>query len=183
MKKKKEIPPNPPRKKKSRKTGRKPKITTELLEKILSNRALGLTIYDSAIDAGISERTYYYYRERAEKVIKKYNKNKSLTNEELLYLQFFQLEKLGAVKFKKRHLGNITARAIKDGQWTASSWMLERMYPDEFAKIEKHKLEHTAKSPLDDFKQLMKSCDTEAYTKFGEQKESKAKEVSKSDGE
>lgn len=52
-------------------------------------------------------------------------------------------EEEGKLFNRERHLSNINEAGMNPDRWTASAWWLERVYPDEFAKREPTRIEHS----------------------------------------
>lgn len=89
------------------------KITNEIVGYISE----GLSRDDARILVGIAESTFYEWMQKEE---------------------FSEAIKIAEVNFKQAHVKNITNWSKK--QWTASAWMLERKFRDEFGN--KTEIEH-----------------------------------------
>lgn len=142
--------------------GARPKIE-EVGPMIVKYVAQGNTNKDSAVLAGVDEKTFYNW------------KNKGLKAKSGAFLQFVQDLKEAEKKFKAVHLQNINKTAVggydvveeteewdsvlkkmvvtkrvkkrKDTTWQASAWLLERKYQSEFGK--RHiELDIDVKKPL-----------------------------------
>ena len=97
----------------------KNKATQETINIILGSIANGLTQRESAILAGISEDTLSLWK-RQDSDFSEQIRQKQIEN-------------------KLRHINIINKASEKD--WRASTWWLERKYPDEFSPNSKIKLE------------------------------------------
>ena len=101
-------------------TTKKPyKQTPKTVKIILDSIGSGLTQRDSAVLAGISEDTLSLWK-----------RDNSEFSEQIRQKQ---------IENKLRHINIINKASEKD--WKASSWWLERKYPDEFSPNSKVKLE------------------------------------------
>lgn len=94
------------------------KFNEEIRNKILIAHENGLNQRDSALFAGISERTLYYWLE----------KGKNARSGK--YKQFFQDFENAEIKNKLYHLKKIN----DDESWQSSAWYMERKYPNEYGK-------------------------------------------------
>jgi hypothetical protein len=111
------------------KRGRKPKLTVEMIDQICLYIENGNTNKDAVLLSGITEAAFYKWKEIANRI-----KDAGRLDREANYLYFYLLEsiKKAESKFRAYHISNINAASKKE--WTASAWMLERRYPNEFGK-------------------------------------------------
>jgi len=102
--------------------GRRTKLTEERIEKIIRFIKIGTPIKEACIAVGISEQTYYNWKNRGE------------TAKSGKYLEFFESIKKAECESIVRDLTNIEKKAQED--WKASAWRLERRHPQLFGKRE-----------------------------------------------
>ena len=103
--------------------GRKTLLYSEAKDRLLLAITKGLTILDACEYAGISEQTYYNWL----------NKDvKSIANEEdkKKYLEFLESLKKAQSECQMYCLDFI----MKDKSWQSKAWVLERRFPDRWAK-------------------------------------------------
>ena len=113
---------------------RSTKISRELIDEILTYKENGLSDKDVCDMVGIDQSTFYAWLKEAETGIDTHNPNRKAPNLELKK-EFAEGLKKARVAFKAYHIQNITKAAKRN--WTASAWILERMYPKEFSPIER----------------------------------------------
>jgi hypothetical protein len=87
----------------------------------------GNTYHNSALCAGVCERSYYTWIEKAEK-----------SKQENIYTQFLQALKKAKAEAEKRNVTIIQAASIET--WQAAAWWLERRNPSEYGR--KERVEH-----------------------------------------
>lgn len=110
--------------------GRKSKCNKRMAKIISEYISKGYTEESSAILAGLGPSTYYRYkannREFREVIegARQYNKE--------LCLSTIIREACGEEELDKD--GNPTGKWIKEPNWKAAAWWLERRYPDEYGK-------------------------------------------------
>jgi len=103
--------------------GRKLKIEDDIQQRLLEAIERGLTIADACIYAGISEKTYYNWL----------NKDISLIKDEKereRFVQFLQSLKKAQSECQMYCLDFL----MKDKSWQSKAWVLERRFPDRWAK-------------------------------------------------
>ena len=103
--------------------GRKTLLYSEAKDRLLLAITKGLTILDACEYVGISEQTYYNWL----------NKDvKSIANEEdkKKYLEFLESLKKAQSECQMYCLDFI----MKDKSWQSKAWVLERRFPDRWAK-------------------------------------------------
>ena len=94
-------------------------ILKEQWEAALKAISSGMTKKDAIALSGISEAAFYA-RQKED-------------------VEFSELVKKAEISFKLRHLHNIEKQSQEN--WSASAWLLERKFKQEFGK--EHKVEHT----------------------------------------
>ena len=94
-------------------------ILKEQWEAALQAISSGMTKKDAIALSGISEAAFYA-RQKED-------------------VEFLELVKKAEISFKLRHLHNIEKHSQEN--WSASAWLLERKFKQEFGK--EHKVEHT----------------------------------------
>lgn len=112
----------------------KPKLNKELIDEFLTYKENGLSDSDCCDMVGISQQSLYRWLKEAETGIDGDNPNRPASNLELKR-EFRDGLKKAQSAFKAYHIQNITMAAKKN--WQASAWMLERMYPKEFGRIDR----------------------------------------------
>ncbi len=96
-------------------------IKKEQFDVLFEGLKFGLSITDSCRKANVSTETYH----------KKYKRDKSFS------LKVDQ----SLISFKQMHITNIQKAALEPARWTASAWLLERKFPEDWAI--KQKVEHS----------------------------------------
>ena len=107
--------------------GRRSKLTPEVQEKICNYVRQGLTYEIAARAAGISESTFYRWRERGEKA----RRGK--------YREFWE-----ALKKAEAEAEQVLVQRILDASndtWQAAAWILERRHPERWARKDRVKHE------------------------------------------
>ena len=92
-------------------------------ERLLQAVRKGLTIDDACVYAGVSEKTYYNWL----------NKDVSTINDEVeqkKFIQFLQSLKKAQSECQMYCLDFL----MKDKSWQSKAWVLERRFPDRWAK-------------------------------------------------
>jgi transposase len=116
------------------------KIKEQKREDVLKYIREGMSDKDACLLAGISQETFYaWINGRKDKTGKVIVKVDSAFSESL---------KAARAEFKRLHIKNITRVAVKGGQWTASAFLLERKFPDEFGQKAKVDVESESLSKL-----------------------------------
>jgi transposase len=110
------------------------KFTKERRERILGALRAGLPIRRAAGFAGISAQTLYNWLERGAKA------------PEGEYGKFAQAIEQAQAELTQEMLGHITRAAEDD--WRASAHVLERRFPDEWGKKERHEVSGPAGEPI-----------------------------------
>lgn len=112
----------------------KPKLTKELIDEFLTYKENGLSDADCCDMVGISQQSFYRWLKEAETGIDGDHPEKPASNLELKRELSEGLKKARAA-FKAYHVQTITKAAKRS--WQASAWLLERMYPKEFGRIDR----------------------------------------------
>ena len=103
--------------------GRKTKLQDDIQKRLLSAIEKGLSIIDSCEYAGISEKTYYNWLNKDIETIKDAGEQKK-------FIQFLQNIKKAQSECQMYCLDFI----MKDKSWQSKAWVLERRFPDRWAK-------------------------------------------------
>ena len=103
--------------------GRKTKLQDDIQKRLLSAIEKGLSIIDSCEYAGISEKTYYNWLNKDIETIKDAAEQKK-------FIQFLQNIKKAQSECQMYCLDFI----MKDKSWQSKAWVLERRFPDRWAK-------------------------------------------------
>lgn len=131
------------------------KLTEKLIQEVYKYLKEGNTQKTSALCAGITERTFYDWLDKAADASRKENPDKK----DELYIQFSQYVKKGVEEAKLRNLriiqsvaqgsvtktkeykdedGNtVTEKEYTQPNWHAAAWTLERRWPKEFGRKDK----------------------------------------------
>lgn len=110
----------------------KSKLTPELQKEIGNYILLGSPLKFAAEASGISEKAFYNWMSQGEKE----SKGK--------FREFYDYINECKAKSVQLHLKLITS-AAKEGNWTASAWILERRFSNEFGKRDKLELDANMK--------------------------------------
>ena len=111
--------------------GRGPKLNKALIDEYCTYIENGMTVVDSCNLCGISKESFYRWLREAEakddfgRPIPKYALQRELKG---------AVEKAQA-SFKAFHVQSIIKASRRN--WTASAWLLERKYPEEYAAIDR----------------------------------------------
>lgn len=100
--------------------GRRSKLTEEVQEKVCEYVRQGLTYEVAARAAGISESTFYRWRERGEKA----RKGK--------FRKFWEALKRAEAEGEQALVRRILSAS--NDTWQAAAWILERRYPDRWGR-------------------------------------------------
>lgn len=121
--------PNPGRtERKARKRGGRPTVMTpEVCKKICRYISLGMPREQAASLAGVSADSLYRYQARN--------------------CEFCEAIKAATARFVRVHIQRIAKAGKSPKRWTASAWLLERLLPESFSKVDRHVLHATARGP------------------------------------
>ena len=108
--------------------GRKIKLDKETAENFCKGLSLGLTAKGACDYAGISEQTYYTYL--------KQGREDAEDGKVTIFSDFLESVKRARASFRIYHMSKIR-EAAESGNWQASAWSLERLFPDEYGKQDK----------------------------------------------
>ena len=111
------------------------KFTPELLKEFCSYVSKGLTDKDAAYATNISPKTICTYLAQG----REYAENDTLDIDTLsplekLKLEFYELYKNAQREFKNTLIQQIIDAGKVAKHWAANAWLLERKFPQEFAK-------------------------------------------------
>src|SRR5215210_4357861 len=110
------------------KSGRPSAMTEQVVSDIVNALAAGATIKAATGAAGISERTYYLWREQG-----------GQEGADEAFLQFLQRTTRAREQGKVALTASIRKAAAED--WRAAAWLLERLEPEAWSL--KQRLEHS----------------------------------------
>lgn len=105
--------------------GRRPKLTRAIIEKVADGIRLELTQEESAVYAGISEQSFYNYRDQGE-ADRRVGKGS-------IFVEFVEALERAQVHVKARCMATIN-KAIDGGSWQAAFRLLECRHPEQFAR-------------------------------------------------
>lgn len=100
------------------------KCTRELIEAAVELKRGGMNNRDTAACLGIHEATFYRWISNPAKPI---------------HREFSEALKKAEVEYKAALRERIFRAS--EGDWKAAAWLLERMYPDEYGRRERHEIE------------------------------------------
>ena len=103
--------------------GRKIKLEDDIQQRLILAIERGLTIADACEYSGISEKTYYNWLNKDTTQIKDDEERKK-------FVQFLQDIKKAQSECQMYCLDFI----MKDKSWQSKAWLLERRFPDRWAK-------------------------------------------------
>lgn len=132
-------------------SGRRTKLTTELINEICSYVENGNTNKDAAILSNVGESTFYLWLQKAEEDKK--------AKKESIYMEFLESLKKALVTFKAYHIQQVTKAAKDPRYWAASMTLLERKFPEEFGR----RLDIKGKFDVTNFDVTLSPEDEEAY--------------------
>ena len=114
--------------------GRPPKIDDKMIERVVEALLKCHTQKSAAISAGISEKTFYNYLERARTVIAEVQEDpaRAITEADWLYLKFLAKIEEAEAEVENRLLGRIDEAG--KSRWQANAWILERRFGDRWAQ-------------------------------------------------
>jgi transposase len=102
--------------------GRPLLMTPAVQERICRNIGLGMTREAAALEAGVSAPVFYAFQAKNQ--------------------EFQDSVKRADAECQRACFVSIQRASIQDRQWTAAAWILERRWPEEFGRIDRH-LIHT----------------------------------------
>lgn len=111
-------------------TGRKPKLTPELLERAVKLKKGGANNRDICAAVGIAESTFYAWL----------NEPKGKAQ-----VEFSEAIKRAEADYKNALLA-IIARDAQERDWKAAAWLLERKYPEEYSRRDRVQADVTTKA-------------------------------------
>lgn len=121
--------------------GRGSKLTEDIIIQINGDILAGLSHKDASIVAGVTQRTFYTWKNKGRQLQAHLDLNlitiEELANKDLLYLQFFHAITIAEPLQKRNLILKIRLAADKAQHWTAAAWLLERKYPQEFGRVVK----------------------------------------------
>lgn len=147
-----------------KKLGRKPKLTIEIINEIETLIGEGYTNQDICAVLDINESTFYAWINRAEEIAN--DEQQLAISENNIFLELTKTIKRATAKRKNDLKTKIERHGNK--QWQALAWILERSYPQEFAKQEieqgekqtiQVELIKTSKKNLDKIRQVEEEID------------------------
>jgi len=113
----------------NKKTGRKTKLTPELIERICEFIVKGNYISTACKTVGISESTYYGWLKRAEE------------GDTGIFVQFAKAAKQAEAQAEAELLAIVREAATTDKNWLAAMTFLERRYPERWGRKDRHQVE------------------------------------------
>jgi len=129
--------------------GRPSKLEPITINKLNQALKIGLSQKKAAVYAGISETTFYRWRQRAFEIDDACGGNPELIKDadDLELWEFWESIKKARVEGEINHLAVIT-EAANNGVWQASAWFLERSNPREWGKRSADELEAQKKKAI-----------------------------------
>ena len=117
------------------------KLDKELAERFCKGLSIGLTVKGACDYAGISEQSFYSYMKQAKDDEEKGKKS--------VFTEFFESVKKAKASFRIYHMTKIR-EAAESGNWQASAWSLERLFPDEYGRQDKLVVAEIDQSVIDE---------------------------------
>lgn len=137
-----------------RKKGRPTKLTPELIEHLKLFAQIGMTWRDLAAYIGVGLSTVNYWRKIGEKEKERRTRGKTPIQKFDIYCDFLEATLKARLQTKYACVQLIYGVAmggqkqVEEGMtkpnWQAAAWLLERLYPDEFALASRMKLAELA---------------------------------------
>lgn len=129
--------------------GRPSKLDDPTRKKLSQALKIGLSQKKAAVYAGISETTFYRWRQRAFEIDDACNGNPDRIKDadDLELWEFWESIKKARVEGEISHLAVITD-AANNGVWQASAWFLERSNPKEWGKRSAEEIEGSKKKAI-----------------------------------
>ena len=109
--------------------GQKPKLTPELIEQAAQLKGDGLNNQDICAALGVSTAAFYGW-------IQTEDSDGNPLKKKPLELELMEALKNAEADFKRALLRSIR-KAGRDKDWKAHAWMLERIYPGEFGRVDR----------------------------------------------
>lgn len=130
--------------------GRPPKIDETLVNRVVESLLKCHTQKSAAVNAGISEKTFYNYIEKANEI--RYLEENDpdslpLTPWDHLYLTFLEAIEAAESEVQNKLLGRIDKAGLD--KWQANAWILERRWPEEFSTRQTVRHEGTKGGPVE----------------------------------
>lgn len=113
----------------ARRGGPKPKLTPELIEQAAQLKGEGLNNQDICAALGVSETAFYGWLQTEDSEGNPLRKKP-------LEIELAEALKNAEAGFKRSLLESIR-QAGRDKDWKAHAWMLERLYPGEFGRVDR----------------------------------------------
>lgn len=113
----------------ARRGGPKPKLTPELIEQAAQLKGEGLNNQDICAALGVSETAFYGWLQTEDGEGNPIRKKP-------LEIELAEALKNAEAGFKRSLLESIR-KAGRDKDWKANAWMLERLYPGEFGRVDR----------------------------------------------
>lgn len=106
------------------KPGAAPKLTPELADRLVALLQAGNYVAVAVREVGISRALFYQWLERGA----------SSAARDVEYVELRERVESAKAMAEARHVASI-AKAAREGNWQASAWWLERMYPDRWGRV------------------------------------------------
>lgn len=107
-------------------------LTHETREQIRLRLASGCTFEVAAQSIGVDARTVRTWMAAGREALDRLEQGRNLTAREKECLELVVAEQSARAEVRVKALASIQKAGIS-GSWQASAWLLERMFPDEFA--------------------------------------------------
>ncbi len=115
--------------------GRPTDCTPEVIARVAEGVRLGMPFAHAARRAGIGESTFYQWKQRGDAG-------------EQPFAEFLEAVESAKAECEAKQLQRIQ-RAARKGNWQASAWLLERRYPDEYGRRDRHTVDATVSATHD----------------------------------
>jgi len=107
-------------------------LTDEVREEIGRRLASGCTLEVAARAVGVDARTLYTWRTVGKEAADVVESGGRLTSRQTQCLALLETERAARAELQIKALASIQKAALS-GTWQAGAWLLERLFPDEFA--------------------------------------------------
>lgn len=138
------------------------KLTEEIITRIQELTAIGVPIEVMAPALGVSYVSVYNWKKRGEKLLKRNSTPRK--RHDKLCVELFKARKKGINQFIANNLLNINRAGPKN--WQASAWLLERRFPDHFARVDRATSEEALNKSKVNIKNLQELSNEELQQKY-----------------
>ena len=120
---------------------RRTKLNPEIAKAVVEAITAGNTHSVACDYAGISESAFYNWIKRGRDAVEAVDSDEEIPDSELIYVEFMEGVKKATANAVARNVLIIQKAAKRS--WQAAAWWLERRFPQDFGRVDRHKLEHS----------------------------------------